>query len=104
EDVGQRIITTELGELIRGIRSNPHGRLSAHEMLQPEQIAYLIKRPAPESPSDGRQPAGHPAWLRFLRALFGGVYTVDNMDFVLRDSYMSGHSPWAFDLDRLLHY
>jgi HD superfamily phosphohydrolase len=26
------------------------------------------------------------------------------MDFVLRDSYMSGHGPRAFDLDRLLHY
>jgi hypothetical protein len=26
------------------------------------------------------------------------------MDFVLRDSYMSGHGARAFDLDRLLHY
>jgi HD superfamily phosphohydrolase len=26
------------------------------------------------------------------------------MDFVLRDSYMSGHGAHAFDLDRLLHY
>ena len=26
------------------------------------------------------------------------------MDFVLRDAYMSGYSPRAFDLDRLLHY
>ena len=26
------------------------------------------------------------------------------MDFVLRDAYMSGFSPKAFDLDRLLHY
>jgi hypothetical protein len=43
-------------------------------------------------------------WLRFLRSLFSGLYTVDNMDFVLRDAYMSGYSTRAFDLDRLLHY
>src|SRR5262249_51454731 len=39
-----------------------------------------------------------------LRALFSGVYTVDNMDFILRDSYMAGFGPHAFDLERLLHY
>jgi len=33
-----------------------------------------------------------------------GLYTVDNMDFVLRDAYMSGYSTRAFDLARLLHY
>ena len=27
-----------------------------------------------------------------LRSLFCGLYTVDNMDFVLRDAYMSGYS------------
>ena len=47
---------------------------------------------------------GEPQWLRFLRSLFSGLYTVDNMDFVLRDAYMSGYSARAFDLDRLLHY
>src|SRR5207253_1808862 len=46
----------------------------------------------------------HPVWLRLLRTLFSGVYTVDNMDFVLRDSFMSGHGTSAFDLERLLHY
>jgi uncharacterized protein len=97
EDLGQRIILGELADLVRGVRSNPHGRLPSHEVLQPEQIAYLIKRPSEEA-------AAVPAWLRLLRALFSGVYTVDNMDFVLRDSFMSGHGPRAFDLDRLLHY
>jgi uncharacterized protein len=46
----------------------------------------------------------HPRWLVFLRSLFSGIYTVDNMDFVLRDAYMSGYSGRAFDLDRLLRY
>jgi HD superfamily phosphohydrolase len=97
EDIGQHIILHELGALIRAIRGNPGGTLPAHEVLQPEQIAYLIKRPS--------EPEPHvPRWLKLLRALFSGIYTVDNMDFVLRDSYMSGHGSRAFDLDRLLHY
>ena len=45
-----------------------------------------------------------PQWLQFLRSLLSGIYTIDNLDFVLRDAYMSGYSQRAFDLDRLLHY
>jgi HD superfamily phosphohydrolase len=97
EDLGQHIILQELGGLIRGVRANPHGQLADGETLDPEQIAWLIKRPSEPD-------AGVPRWLQLLRALFSGIYTVDNMDFVLRDSYMSGHGPRAFDLDRLLHY
>jgi HD superfamily phosphohydrolase len=97
EDIGRHIIQTELADLIRGIRSNPHGDLAAHETLQPEQVAFLVKRPTEANEAS-------PTWLRLLRTLFCGVYTVDNMDFVLRDSYMAGHGPRAFDLDRLLHY
>jgi uncharacterized protein len=105
EDLGQRIIEGELADLIRGIRENPHGRLEAGETLQPQHISYLIKRPqleAPQPVARARDP--YPRWLRLLQTLFSGVYTVDNMDFVLRDSYMSGHGARAFDLDRLLHY
>jgi len=98
EDLGQHIIRTDLAEVIKGLRGNPHGSLHATEILQPEQVAYLIKRPGDVTILDA------PNWLRLLRALFSGVYTVDNMDFVLRDSYMAGHGPQAFDLNRLLHY
>jgi HD superfamily phosphohydrolase len=105
EDLGQHIIEGELADLIRGIRENPHGRLGADETLQPAHVCYLIKRPQPEAlASRERKRPEIPRWLRLLQALFSGVYTVDNMDFVLRDSYMSGHGARAFDLDRLLHY
>jgi HD superfamily phosphohydrolase len=97
EDLGQQIILTDLAPLIRDVRANPHGRLAEGEVLESEQVAYLIKRP-----TDARD--GVPIWLRLLRSLFCGIYTVDNMDFVLRDSFMSGHGPQAFDLERLLHY
>ncbi len=99
EDIGGVIIEQELGDLIRGIRRNPNGELGPLEELDPKQVAWLIRRPRDEQDQDG-----HPDWLIKLRALFSGIYTVDNMDFVLRDAYMSGYNTRAFDLDRLLHY
>lgn len=98
EILGSHIIRHELGDLIRRIRRNPNSRLQDDETLDPEQICFLIMRPSSTAPDDG------PQWLRFLRSLFCGLYTVDNMDFVLRDAYMSGYSTRAFDLDRLLRY
>ncbi|ADG69135.1 metal-dependent phosphohydrolase HD sub domain protein [Planctopirus limnophila DSM 3776] len=100
EDVGGVIIEQELGELLRGIRRNPKGELKPLEELDPRQISWLIRRPRPGSPDD----EGHPDWLKKLRAMFSGIYTVDNMDFVLRDAYMTGYNVRAFDISRLLHY
>ncbi len=97
ETLGAEIIRRELAEWIRRVRRNPNTRLADHEILDPEHIAVLITRPKGVE-------AGVPRWLLFLRSLFSGLYTVDNMDFVLRDAYMSGYSVRAFDLDRLLHY
>jgi len=97
ELLGGEIIRRQLADLIRRVRRNPNGRLDDAETLDPEQIAFLIARPR-GSDED------RPRWLRFLRSLFSGLYTVDNMDFVLRDAYMSGYSTRAFDIQRLLHY
>jgi len=97
ELLGSEIIRRDLADLIRRIRRNPSHRLEPGETLDPEQICFLITRPK------GNGDEG-PQWLRFLRSLFSGLYTVDNMDFVLRDAYMSGYSTKAFDLDRLLRY
>lgn len=98
EDIGSVIIEKELGDLLRGIRRNPNGRLQPLEELDPRQVAWLIRRPK------GADHDGHPEWLVKLRALFSGIYTVDNMDFVLRDAYMTGFNTKAFDLSRLIHY
>ena len=98
ETLGSEIIRRELGGMIRRVRRNPNSRLEEDETLDPDQIALLITRPRQDTEQ------GTPKWLRFLRSLFSGLYTVDNMDFVLRDAYMSGYSSRAFDLQRLLHY
>lgn len=100
EDLGSAIINTELGDLIRRIRRNPSGKLGPLEELDPAQVGWLIRRPSLKAGDE----QGHPDWLVKLRSLFCGIYTVDNMDFVLRDSYMSGYNVKAFDLFRLLHY
>ncbi len=98
ETLGSVIIRQELGDMIRRVRRNPNSRLEPGETLDPDQIAQLITRPRSDDPAD------MPRWLRFLRSLFSGIYTIDNLDFVLRDAYMSGYSARAFDLDRLLRY
>ena len=98
ETLGSEIIRRELADLVRRIRRSPNGALEDGETLDPEQITLLITRPGNGASDDV------PRWLALLRSLFSGLYTVDNMDFVLRDAYMSGYSARAFDLDRLLHY
>ncbi|MGB9688347.1 HD domain-containing protein [Thermogutta sp.] len=98
ERLGSEIIRRELAPLLRRVRRNPLGELRPDEEIEPEQICFLITRPKSSEESSS------PLWLRLLRSLFSGIYTVDNMDFVLRDAYMSGYSQRAFDLDRLIHY
>lgn len=100
EDLGAHIIEEELGDRLRCIRRNPNGCLQPLEEIEPRQIAWLIRRPKGSSDNE----AGHPDWLRKLRSLFSGIYTIDNMDFVLRDAYMSGYNTKAFDMSRLMHY
>ncbi|MCA9238413.1 MAG: metal-dependent phosphohydrolase, partial [Planctomycetales bacterium] len=98
ETLGAHIIRTELGDLLRGVRRCPNSELAAGERIDAEQIAWLIQRPKADDAAE------QPRWLGMLRSLFCGLYTVDNMDFVLRDAYMSGYSQRAYDLDRLLRY
>ncbi len=98
ETLGAKIIVDELGDMIRGLRRNPSTQLAKDEQLDPRQIAWLIQRPSADVDRE------QPRWLGFLRSLLSGIYTIDNMDFVLRDAYMSGYSQRSFDLDRLLHY
>lgn len=98
ETLGARIIEHELGDLIAGLRECPTSRMDDGEKLDPAQVAMLIQRPKTNDTHE------HPRWLVLMRSLFCGLYTVDNMDFVLRDAYMSGYSNRAYDLERLLRY
>ncbi|HEY7867814.1 MAG TPA: HD domain-containing protein [Methylomirabilota bacterium] len=98
EKVGQRIIREELGELIRGLRRSPSGPFENGERIDPEWICYLMGK-SYTSPT-----AEHPRWLAHLKPLLSGIYTADNMDYVLRDSYMCGVAVGPIDIERIMYY
>lgn len=97
ELIGQQIIIKKLGNLISRIRRSPSGGLAKREALDPRQVAYLIKMPQ-------KKEEKQPRWLQLLRQLFSGIYTVDNLDYVQRDAYMTGFSLDMVDIPRLLYY
>jgi HD superfamily phosphohydrolase len=97
EDIGRELIVKKLGRVIRGIRRSPSGPLAEDEFLDPRQVAFLIK--APEEVRDEA-----PLWMCLLRQLFSGIYTVDNLDYVQRDAYMTGFSLDIVDIARLRYY
>ncbi len=98
EILGMAIITKKLGRTIKALRRSPSGPFRPHERLDPKQIAFLIKKP------EAASAAGLPDWLPALRPLFSGIYTVDNLDYVQRDAYMTGFSLDIIDIERLLLY
>jgi HD superfamily phosphohydrolase len=98
ETLGAHIIQQELGPALAKVRRTPNSQLAESETIDPQQIAWLITRPTEHDTQD------RPRWLVMLRSLFCGLYTVDNLDFVLRDAYMTGYSTRSFDLERLLYY
>ncbi len=98
--LGAQIITERLAGLLEQIERSPAGIFPDGARLNPTDIAWLIQRPT----QSGDSSVERPRWMYLLRSLFCGIYTVDNMDFVLRDAFMTGLNPRAFDLQRLLHY
>ena len=97
EVVGHRIIRQELGHLIRHIRRSPSAAFADDEVIEPAYIAYLMQKKA----AGGTH---MPRWLRLLKPVLSGMFTADNLDYVLRDSYMCGIAVGPVDLERLLHY
>jgi HD superfamily phosphohydrolase len=98
ELVGQRIIREELGDVLRGLRRSPNGAFDANEQIDPEWICYLMGKTY-TTPQES-----HPRWLPFLKPLLSGVYTADNMDYVLRDAYMCGVAVGPIDVERIIYY
>ncbi len=98
EKVGQHIIKKDFTEIIRSIRRSPSGEFAKSDpKLNSEHIAFLIGKGTTAN-------AKQPRWLIFLQPMLSGIYTVDNLDYVLRDAYMCGVATGAIDIDRLLYY
>jgi HD superfamily phosphohydrolase len=98
EKLGQLIIREHLGSMIRKIRRSPSGPFAPGEELDPDQIAHLILK------DKGKDNSRMPQWLNWLQPVISGSYTGDNLDYVLRDSYMCGVAVGPVDLSRLIHY
>jgi uncharacterized protein len=98
ELLGQRIIREELADTLRGLRRSPSGAFNADERIDPEWICYLMGK------SYTHPLESHPKWLPFLKPLLSGVFTADNMDYVLRDSYMCGVAVGPIDIERIIYY
>src|SRR3990172_5823581 len=102
EDLGQAIIERELGAIIDGLRRAPdlqaeRAAFAEGESIEPRWIGFLISKPPLADPT-------MPLWVRRLQPLFSGLFTVDNLDYVRRDAYMTGVSTGPVDADRLRRY
>ncbi len=101
EDLSGMIIG-ELGALLRGLRRAPgavaeRDALRDDEVIDPSWVAFLIAKPALSDPT-------MPRWVRWLAPLLSGVFTVDNLDYVRRDAYLTGVTAGPVDVERLRRY
>lgn len=97
EIIGQEIIIREFGDMITGVRRSPNGFFEEGERIEPSHIAFIIGR-------SEKGEAEYPLWLTMLKPIFSGIYTADNLDYVLRDSYMCGVAVGPVDIERLIYY
>ncbi len=102
EDLSQLVIERELGPLIGGLRRAPgsvpeRDRFADGEAIDPRWVSFLVSKPPLV---DGTMPA----WVRILQPLLSGVFTVDNLDYVRRDAYLTGVSMGPVDAERLRRY
>ena len=102
EDLSQAIVERELAELIGGLRRAPADDLERAafadgEAVAPRWVSFLVSKP----PIADR---AMPLWVRRLQPLFSGVFTVDNLDYVRRDAFMTGVASGPVDAERLRRY
>ena len=72
-------------------------RFADGEAIDPRWVSFLISKPPLVD-------ASMPGWVRTLQPLLSGVFTVDNLDYVRRDAYLTGVSMGPVDAERLRRY
>ncbi len=102
EDLSQLIIERELGGLIGGLRRAPgssteRDAFAPGEAIDPRWVSFLVSKPALADPD-------MPRWVRLFQPLLSGAFTVDNLDYVRRDAYLTGVSIGPVDAERLRRY
>jgi HD superfamily phosphohydrolase len=102
EDLSGRIIEAELGPLLGCLRRAPgavpeRDAFAGDEAIDPAWVSFLVSKPALVDPT-------MPLWVRWLQPLLSGVFTVDNLDYVRRDAYLTGVAVGPVDVERLRRY
>jgi hypothetical protein len=102
EDLSQLIIERELAAPIAGLRRAPgavpeRDGFRQGESIDPRWLSFLVSKPALVDPA-------MPRWLSWLQPLLSGVFTVDNLDYVRRDAYLTGVAVGPVDVERLRRY
>jgi len=97
EGIGRSLIAGPLAGIIEGLRASPSGPFEPGEQIDARWISELIAA----EPLDG---FAAPAWVHLVKPVLNGIYTVDNLDYVPRDSYMCGVAIGPVDVQRLMHY
>ncbi len=102
EDLSQLIIERELGDQIRELRRAPglvpdRDAFGRDECIDPHWVSFLVSKPALDDST-------MPRWVRWLQPLLSGVFTVDNLDYVRRDAYLTGVAIGPVDVERLRRY
>ena len=102
EDLSQLIIEKELGPVIGALRRAPgntpeRDAFADGESIDPRWVSFLVSKPALDDPV-------MPRWVQLLQPLLSGVFTVDNLDYVRRDAYLTGVAIGPVDAERLRRY
>ena len=100
ERISQEIIRGPMRATIENLDRAPSGRYADKERLSADWVAYLVGKGSRQDQSIPEPPD----FIKTLKPLFSGLFTVDNLDYILRDSYMCGVSIGPVDLDRILFY
>ncbi len=100
ERISQEIIRGPMRATIEDLDRAPCGRFMDQERLSADWVAYLVGKGSRQDQSIPEPPE----FIKTLKPLFSGLFTVDNLDYILRDSYMCGVSIGPVDLDRILFY
>ena len=102
EDLSRPDHRGRAGPLLRGLRRAPgavaeRDAFADGESIDPRWVSFLVSKPALADPA-------MPRWVRWLQPLLSGVFTVDNLDYVRRDAYLTGVAVGPVDVERLRRY
>jgi HD superfamily phosphohydrolase len=94
EDIGRKIIVEELGDEIRSLRRSIDGPFQ--EEIDPDVVADFVKLP--------RGRSFDAPWKRHFSKILTGLYSADNLDYLVRDSYFCGTREYGLvDAERFIH-